>query len=196
MSWLISDNWEGGNTSFMENNAQEFYLEMHSKGYSLNSICAMLGNIQLESAINPTQKELPTSQWTNQKGFGLCQWTPAQSLFDYCEVRGLSFTDGTAQCIYLNDTGSLYWGNSQNPYAPSVSPPITWSDFTVSELSLDTLTDYFMYYYEKPNYEQSQLTKEERRNNASQWYDFLSENPPTPPSRRKKMPLYFYLLPC
>lgn len=196
MAWEYSDTWQGGNLNFMINNAEEFYYVFKDLGYSDESISAILGNVQTESAINPHQKEMPVSSWTESKGYGLGQWTPATKLITWANNLGLDYTNGNTQCLRI-DSG-IEWGNSGDPHAPSKIPPLTWNQFKTSVISVATLTEYYMYYWEKPNYTSGELSRIKRIEQAEGWYEYFTGLPPKPPipptpTIKRKMPVYMML---
>ena len=183
--------WIGGNRylskSEMENNAVEVYNNLSSYGWTLNSISAILGNMESESTINPNIWESLT--YNPDRGYGLTQWTPSTK---YTNWAGAEYENGDKQCERLKyeaDNG-LQW--YPNKYAPIVTPPITFKEFTQSTDDVVTLATYFMWYYEQP----TDLNQPNRGTQAQSWYEFLSGVAPTPPTPTpieqniKKMPVY------
>ena len=74
MSWTI------GNYALsqvqMNANAVEVYKYFSGRGWSLNAIAGILGNMQSESYVNPgVWQSLNEGNYSG--GFGLVQWTPA-----------------------------------------------------------------------------------------------------------------------
>ena len=60
----------------MESNAKEIYTYLSDKGWTLNAISGLLGNMQRESTINPgLWQSLKEGNYSG--GYGLVQWTPA-----------------------------------------------------------------------------------------------------------------------
>ena len=96
-----------------ENNAQIIYMYLSSKGWSLESICAVLGNMETESYLNPGQCELgqglpgynlidgvPTSAYYRAgKGLGLIGWTDLY-------YNGVHYPNG---CLYYAMQLSEAW---------------------------------------------------------------------------------------
>ena len=74
MAWTIGNFYLS--ESQRQANAYEVYLFFSGRGWTLNAIAGMLGNMESESNINP-------GIWQNldaynyNLGFGLVQWTPA-----------------------------------------------------------------------------------------------------------------------
>lgn len=192
--------WIGGNRyltqSEQDNNAREVYNYLINKSYSKNAIYAILGNMVQESNINPNLWE-GLDYGNTSKGYGLCQWTPMTKLQNYLSNVGISDWENGTNQLYMLDTDSGQWGNSGNPNAPSVTPPLTWNEFKVSNLSVETLTSYFMFYWERPSYDES-INKLPYRIQKALYYKDLFEGdepiPPTPiPIKKHKMPLYMML---
>ena len=179
--------WIGGNRylsqSEMENNALEVWNFFGSIGWTVESVSAMLGNMQSESGINPNIWEGLTIDY--ERGYGLVQWTPATK---YIGWGGLNYEDGNRQCerIQYEVDNGLQWFS--NPNAPIVDPPITFKEFTQSTGSVATLANYFLWYYEHP----AVTIQEKRAEQAEAWYRFLTGREPIPPSdtKIKKMPVW------
>lgn len=173
--------WIGGNRylsrSEMENNATEIWGYFNSIGWSLNSVSAMLGNMQTESTINPNIWQGLIEN--TKKGYGLTQWTPATKLIDWA---GSSYIYGNRQCdrIYFEALNNKQW--FRNPEAPIIDPPITFLEFTVSTLECEELANYFLWYYEHPE----TTIQPNRSVQAREWFNFLGgitpPDPPEPPS--------------
>ena len=167
-----------------ENNAILVWQYFGSKGWSIEAVSAMLGNMESESTINPGIWE---SLAPFVGGYGLTQWTPYTK---YSDWAGSSWeNNGNKQCeriVYEMENG-LQW--FANPEAPIVSPPISFREFSTSTIDVETLANYFLWYYEHP----AITIQPARATQARKWYEFLSEMPPIPRPTRKKMPLWMYL---
>ena len=189
--WISGNRYLSQNE--MNNNAYCTYNYLDTKGWSLNAICALLANMQAESTINPgIWQNLDAGN--NNMGFGLVQWTPATKIRNR---SGFSATDGDwqlSQVIKDGESGEQWFPNDQ---VTPVNPPITFKEFEVSTLDLDTLTKYFMWYFEHPG-----DPTQDRSQAATYYYELLSgytPQPPTPPSppsgSGKKMKYIYYLKP-
>lgn len=172
-----------------ENNATMIYNILTSLGWSLNPICAVLGNMEAESGYNPWRWEgdnVPYYSdaygWGN--GYGLVQFTPARKyIFDsnaqvlsgyapnFYDVQG-NASDGNAQMLFIDQYADYY---ATDDY------PETYSQFKVSTKDIDYLTEAWCLNYERPYDPWGSMT--ERQNAARDWYDFLSDSPdpPEPP---------------
>lgn len=171
--------WIAGNRylsmSEMQNNAQIIWDYLGTKGWSLNAVCGMLGNMQSESSINP---QIWESLKPNEKrGYGLTQWTPATKLIKW---SGKNYMWGNVQLdriIWEKDNNQQWF---KNPEAPIVNPPITFKQFSTSVLEVETLADYFLWYYEHP----AVTIQPKRAEQARYWLEFFGgggEEPPRPP---------------
>ena len=194
MAWVAHVSNESGSMtqSEMEQNATEIYNQLRGYGWTLNAICAVLGNMQQESYLNPAQWQIGYDIGSQSAGYGLVQFTPSTKYTNWANEQGYDITDGEHQ-VYAIDTQP--WGTE---YIPTSDFPLSYSEFKVSDKDLDYLTEAFL-----RNYERAGVSAlESRQQYANDWYKFLSgEEPPTPdppeptPTKKKKsMPLYFY--PC
>ena len=168
--------WAGGNRflsqSEMENNAIIIWGYFKACGWTLNAVAAMLGNMQTESTINPNIWE--GLNVNTSRGYGLVQWTPATKLISWA---GASYIQGNRQCdrILYESINGLQW--FRNPNAPIVDPPITFLEFSTSDLSVEELANYFLWYYEHP----AETIQPNRATQAAAWYEFLGGTSPEPP---------------
>lgn len=186
----ITLDWIKGNyylsITEMKNNAYIIYSYLTPKGWSLNAICGMLGNLQRESTINPAIWQ-GLSQSVNL-GYGLAQWTPSTKYTNWANSKGYAIDDGYKQLEWLDEemTPSGEW-------IPTTDYPISYEEYKHSNESLTYTTTAFLL-----NFERAGISAlEERISNANYWYNYLRDLPPTPPhpsTPRKGMPLWFYLL--
>lgn len=160
--------WIGGNRYLsqteMENNASIVWNYLGSKGWTLNAVSAILGNMQSESTINPNIWESLTVDYS--RGYGLVQWTPASKYIDWAGADWENGDKELDRIIYEVDNG-LQWFS--NPNAPIVNPPITFKEFTTSTEPPETLADYFLWYYEHP----AITIQPNRSEQAITWFNFL-----------------------
>lgn len=189
--------WISGNRylslSEMENNATIIYQIMYSKGWSLNAICALLGNAQQESTINPGIWQNLTEGSGGGGGYGLVQWTPWTNFTNWADENGYEWDDGTAQCEWIDSVTAPF-----GQWIPTTDYPMSFKDFKTSTNSVQSLTSAFLKNFERAGVEAETI----RQQNSEYWYEFLSgETPPTPeipdvpdtpqPStKRKKMPVW------
>ena len=158
-----------------EENAGMVYGFLYPRGWTINAIAALCGNMQVESGINP-------GIWENLQpyvgGYGLTQWTPYTKLADWATGQGLTWLDnGDTQCerIDYEALNNLQWFYNAEV---GMSPPITFTQFTTSTLSVDTLAMYFLYFYEHPADPGATLAL--RQSNARYWYEKFSQQTTIP----------------
>ena len=177
--------------SEMENNANEFYVYFNSKGFTIESISGMLGNLQQESNINPGMKQTASTS----SGWGLIQWTPSSNLTEYATAHGADWVTGEIQ-------KQLMWDEIINGYGGQWIPkPALGYSYTGDEFS--KLTDVSeackAYLYERERAGVEALSN--RLTYASNWYEYLTgvtpPTPPTPPTptKRKGMPVWMMCRP-
>lgn len=147
----------------MENNAVVFWEYMQYHEWTLESVAAMLGNMQAESTINP-------GRWQNddvgnlEAGLGLVQWTPATKLLEYAEAQEMPYYNGNLQCDRINYElqEGLQWGET-------AEYPYTFQEFKESTEDPAILADWFLKNYERPLDPDQPI----RGEYARQWYEFL-----------------------
>lgn len=205
------------NDSEKQNNALCVLANLFDLGWSLEAICGTLGNIQIESYINPGACEgnrgIPTTgNLYYGGGLGLIQWTdyPAYSkrhvhpLLWYANQVNGNWYDGNLQCYLIDkadDSSITSCGEGVGPlwgWMRYLSYPyIPFSDYKVFTGSVDDATTYWYYCLERPS--EYDTTLQTRKDYANYWYSYLQgEDPPiptptpTPPvyASGKKMPLW------
>lgn len=144
----------------MKTNASNIWAFFKPKGWTLNAVSAMLGNMQSESSINPGRWE-SDNVGNMDNGFGLVQWTPARNYIDWA---GTNYKEGTRQCeriIYELENG-IQW------YATS-SYDLTFEEFSKSTLTPRYLAMAFINNYERP----LDTNQPIRGDQAEFWYNYL-----------------------
>lgn len=119
------------------------------KGWTKESVSALIGNAHAESSVNPSRHEIGGT------GYGLLQWTPMQKLVNYCNSIGKKYTTGEAQLAMINhevDAGLQWIPNRKGAYAGGSSYRGSYKDFRTNKdkLSVNALTEAFMWNYEGP----------------------------------------------
>ena len=75
------------NDADMKNNASIIWDYFRQKlGWNVNSVAALLGNMQGESTLNPGLIEVGGGTTSAGAGHGLVQWTPATDLYKVLDV--------------------------------------------------------------------------------------------------------------
>lgn len=183
--------------SQMQANAKYFYSWCSSEQptWTLNAISAILGNIQSEGAMNPSQWEYGYNKSLTH-GYGLVQWTPATKFLDWASENHLDNQSIDAQAErleYERANGLQYYKTGTYNYS--------FTEFLTGNRSVAELAAAWLYNYERPK--NPAATKALRVKQAETWYKFLSgeepdpPKPPTPPPRppekqAKRMPIWMY----
>lgn len=147
----------------MTANATYIFDYFTSKGWTKNSICAMLGNMQRESTINPGIWQ-NLDEGNTSLGLGLCQWTPATKLIEWCNSNNLNYLSIDAQCkriIYELENGLQWIATSDYPES--------FSEFTQSTKDIEYLVYAFLKNYERAGVE----AVSERIDHAEYWFSTL-----------------------
>lgn len=190
MAWIVKVGVSAYLTqSEMENNATEFYGYFNSKGFTIESVAGMLGNLQQESNINPGMKQTASAS----SGWGLIQWTPSSNLTGYATAHGSDWATGEIQTQLMWDEIINGYGGQWIP-KPSLGYGYTGAEF--SQLT-DVAEACKAYLYERERAGVEALNK--RLTYASNWYEYLTGvTPPTPtptPTKRKRMPVWMMCRP-
>ena len=159
--------------SEMETNARYIANYLLARGWSINAICGMLGNMQAESGINP-------GIWQNRDegntslGYGLVQWTPATKYLNWCYENDLepSHMDSNLERIIYEVENGMQWIKTS-------SYPMTFKEFMTSNESPEYLAAAFLYNYERPANPKPSI----RGNNANRWYKVIEGIEPVEPDK-------------
>lgn len=165
------------NNEQMQVNATYLYTALTEKGWTLNAIAGILGNMQAESAINPGRWQSDDVGNLNG-GYSLVQWTPASKYIDW-------LPSGADASTMDNAISRILWEveNNQQWIATS-SYNYSFKEFTQSTDTPYNLAMAFLANYERPE-DPNQPIRGEYANN---WYEYLGGIvPPTPaPAVAKK----------
>ena len=135
-------------------------LYVDGKDWTKESLCALLGNMRHESSINPNMYEYGY-KWSADRGFGLVQWTPRSKYWNWAIQKGFKESElrnGEAQVSrieYEIENGIQYIANGhQRRYGKAEKYNFSFADFrkNTQNLSVNQLTEAFMWNYEGPNY--------------------------------------------
>lgn len=171
-----------------QENAQMIYGLLYSRGWTLNAVCGLLGNLSAESGYNPWRWQSDAvgvstgSPWTN-KGYGFVQFTPGGKYINSSAAKaypgyGPNFSDRAGN---INDGyAQMCFVDEHADYIPTGTYPMTYAQFKTSTLSAGHLARVWLYNYERPG--DPAATEEARASNGNWWYETLSgETPPDPP---------------
>ena len=155
MAWISEyQRWLSESESLQ--NAQLVANHLIKQGWTKESISALCGNMRHESSINPDMYEYGYN-WSEDRGYGLVQWTPRSKYWDWAESRGLNPRDGNSQLdrIDYEVEQNIQWISTPNY-------PETYAQFRSSTKSMDYLVPAFTWNYERPNAESGQQSMPER----------------------------------
>ena len=143
--------------------AKQIWDYLTSRGWTKQSVAALLGNMQSESSIIADRWESDIVG-NMSGGYGLVQWTPATKYIDWAKSNGLVYQDVISQCKRLE------WevANSQQFYNPNM----TFAAFTRSTQSPEELANIFITYYERP----LNPNQPARGIQARYWYDLFQNS--------------------
>lgn len=182
-SWLelwryesgASTQWIKGNRYLtigeMQNNAQIIFTYLTNRGWTVNAVAGLLGNMQKESTINP-------GIWQNLRpnpslGWGLVQWTPSTNFTDWATANGYANDDGDAQLKWIDEV-TVSFGQ----WIPTAQYPESFGEFKGSTMSPEYLADCFLKNFERP----AEIDQPERQRYARYWYDWWEGSPVPPPN--------------
>lgn len=132
------------------NKVYQYFVQR--KGWTPNSVAGMIGNMMVESTVNPWLFENRSLDWSDPSaiiadsgGMGLTHWTPCRKYYDWAVASGLDPESGTSMCdrIYYEYQNNLQW--SLENYGQH-----TWEDFVTSTEEPWILADVFLWAYERP----------------------------------------------
>ncbi len=171
-NWVVNENGAIGSDG-MTNNANIIKDYFYDSGWTMNAIAAIVGNMQVESGINP-------GRWENDDvgnlsgGFGLVQWTPATKLRDWIDSTygGGDYTNGDYQLDRI-----IYELENGLQYSPEKGFNETFSEWSISNKKPGYLAAAFLCNYEKAA-NTGWGAQISRARIAEKWYQtFTGENP-------------------
>lgn len=172
----------------MQSNAQLIFSYLTNKGWTKEAIAGMLGNMQVESTVNP-------GIWQNltpnpARGWGLVQWTPSTNFTDWAQANGYANDDGSAQLIWIDEETV-----PTSQWIPTTQYPETFAQYKASNKSPEYLAYCFLYNFERPG----DLNQPLRQQYARYWYDWWDGIPVPPPNPNPEpdwtptMPVWFMM---
>lgn len=172
----------------MHQNASYIWWFLSQRGWTANAVAGMLGNMEVESSINPfIWQNLDEGNF--EGGFGLVQWTPATKLTDWCSKNSLVYYEMNPQLLRLiweqeNENGQF--SSDGTPYS------MTFTEFKNSTLSPYELGMIFLACYERP----TDSNQPSRGTNAEYWYEYITGLVFDDPTHKKKkgMPVWMMCL--
>lgn len=184
MSWIKGNRYLSEDE--MKNNALIVKSFLSNKGWTLNAIAGLLGNMQSESTVNPGIWQ-SLNEGNMSGGFGLVQWTPATNFTSWADENGFEWDNGDAQLEWI-DTKTTSFGQ----WIATEAYNFSFDAFKTSSESPEYLASAFLKNFERAGVE----VEEQRRTQARSWYSYLisgglpdnPDNPsnPSTPKRKKK----------
>lgn len=167
----------------MKVNATYIYNSLISDGWTINSICGMLGNMETESSLNP-------GRWQNDRvggdptghGYSLVQWTPYTNYTDW--ATSLGYTDPSEMDTAIDRIKYELANNLQ--WIPTFTYPMTFQEFKVSTQNPYDLAMIFLANYERPAVSYQPIRGEQ----ALKWYEYLKGSGWTSEKKNFKWVLY------
>lgn len=147
-------------------NAQIIATYFRARGWTDNAIAGMLGNMDVESYLNPAQSEIGSGLFDTNYGFGLVQWTGA-SRRDFVSWAGADWE--TNYNKQLDRIIYEYNGNYVQWIPVAAYGYMTFAQFAASTATPEYLAMAFLYSYERGTPLQTQ-----REAAARKWYNYIS----------------------
>lgn len=156
---FLGTNEQRANATYIKN-------RLCSRGWTLQAVCGMLGNFQVESSMNPgIWQGLKPYGPSQGHGYGLAQWTPYTKYTDWCNSRRIPIDsmDSALQRIEYECEHGYQFGKTK-------SFPMTFQEFKRSTKTPYYLAMAFLANYERP-YNPNQPS---RGRFAEAWYRWLT----------------------
>lgn len=125
-----------------------------AQNWTRNAIAGMLGNMMVESSVNPWRFQHSNLDWNNvpailtdNGGMGLTQWTPCRKYYNWTLDEGLDPKSGNSMCDRI-----LYERNNNKQWSLDNILQYSWDDYVNSTDSPEILSRVFLYAYERPGH--------------------------------------------
>ena len=150
----------------MHQNAGYIWWYLSQRGWTANAVAGMLGNMEVESSINPFLWQ-NLDEGNMSGGFGLVQWTPATKLTNWCSNNGLVYWEMDSQLQRL-----IWEQENENGQFSSTGTVynMTFTEFKESTRSPYDLGMIFLACYERPR----NPNQPRRGENAVYWYEYIT----------------------
>ena len=206
MSAILSNGWyisarsseigptAGGASEYQKTNATNVY-NTFSGIWTLNAIAGMIGNMQVESWLNPADVD-PKGQFPNggntladisnqyalsitSPAYGLVQWKGlssaepiANQIVSYAYRHGSEWYEGDIQMERL-----LWEFESNSKWKDTETQTSAHHHMTFEEYAASTDTPENLAYYWMLHYEVTYSVVDNRKDNARYWYEYFQEEP-------------------
>lgn len=175
-------------------NALRIAAYFKRKGWTNNAIAGILGNMWVESSINPWLYQgrpdpppEPPENWV--EGFGLTQWTnsgtpptPPHKFIGWALENDYDWRSGWIQCFRIS------WEQINEKQWIVTSSGLSFTEWSRSTQTPEYLTKVF-----KNSYERGGVDLETRQRRARTYFDLLETDPPlpdVPPDPVKHIPIW------
>lgn len=155
MAWISEyQRWLSESESLQ--NAQLVANHLIPQGWTKQSVSALCGNMRHESSINPDMYEF-NYDWSQDRGYGLVQWTPRSKYWDWAVARDLPPRDADSQLQRID-----YEVEQNIQWIATPNYPESYAEFRSSTKSMDYLVPAFTWNYERPDAESGQNSMSDR----------------------------------
>lgn len=169
MSWIAPYQlWLPESSSLK--NAQLVANHFGNTDWTPAAISALCGNMRHESSINPDMYEYGYD-WSQNRGYGLVQWTPRSKYWDWAVARGLDPRNGNSQLARID-----YEVEENIQWYATDEYPISFAEFRANSggWSIAYLTQAFTWCYERPNRQAGEESTPSRIAFAEKCYNQLN----------------------
>ena len=162
--------WNFYTSQEAHDNAQLIWEYFRARGFTEEACAGILGNMSIESFVNPGQIGLGYPIADPYSPQGLIMWTTTggiDQLHNYATAEGTVWYDGTLQCklIYDNPNDSIFWPRNGYYY--------TWAQFA-QLTDVDEATLAFCWEAEAPGTPH----ETERKQAAAYWFQEFTGHQP------------------
>lgn len=160
----------------MQNNALIVKEYLYEKGWTLNAIAGLLGNMQSESTINPGIWQ-SLDEGNISMGYGLVQWAPSTNFTNWATENNFAIDDGNAQLQWIDEVTASF-----GQWIPTDTYNISFEEFKTSNESPEWLASAFLKNFERAGVE----VEEQRRSQAATWYTYINSGQGVKKKKKKK----------
>lgn len=138
-------------------NIINYFLSKENHDWTNESISALIGNMRHESSVNPNMYEYGY-EWVDDRGYGLVQWTPRSKFWDWATAQGLDPEKPESQLARIDYEveQNIQWFANRHElgYGGSTKYDFSFATFrqNSNNLTVEQLTEAFMWNYEAPAY--------------------------------------------
>lgn len=185
---MVNASYIFNNLISQESTFNDLGSEKTVKKWTANAIYGLLGNVAVESRMNPELWQ--NGEGSTTGGFGLTQWTPPYGEEKYIVWARKNYEnaddtlwnmDWQLECIRHEVYKDMNFNNRYQWTNKSLTEKMTFEDFTQSDKSAEDLAEIFVRAYERPgalskSEEEEQECVDRRRCLANNWKTFFESN--------------------